>query len=76
MGSNLVMIILVGLAAMCIYEGKFEVVVMDRDLNLFSKSSYDFICNEKPTYNVSSPLSIAPTNLSELLTFVFDFATL
>lgn len=58
LASNIVMIILVGIACLCFYEGKIESVVFDRRQGTMTLSRRDSTCGEKKTFHVSSLLSL------------------
>ena len=53
LGANIVMIILVGIAGLCFYEGKIESVVFDRRTGTMILSRRDSTCNKKQTFHVS-----------------------
>ena len=53
LGANIVMIILVGIAGLCFYEGKIESVVFDRRTGTMILSRRDSTFNKKQTFHVS-----------------------
>ena len=53
LGANIVMVILVGIAGLCFYEGKIESVVFDRRVGTMILSRTDSMCNKKQTFHVS-----------------------
>ena len=58
LGANIVMVILVGIACLCFYEGKIESVVFDRRAGTMILSRTDSACNKKQTLHVSSNIAV------------------
>ena len=52
-GANIVMVILVGVAGLCFYEGKVESVIFDKKRGLMILSRTDSTCSKKHTWHVS-----------------------
>jgi len=47
LAANIVMVILVGIAGLCFYEGKIESVIFDRKNGTMILSRTDSTCNKK-----------------------------
>ena len=54
LGANIVMVILVGLAGLCVYEGKIESVIFDKGHGTLVLRRTSSACEQKQTYHVSS----------------------